>query len=382
MKQYLIIFLLLGLTLSVPGQKSKVLAVKQMIDAGKYDEAKEAIELAVGNDKTSRWHRTYYTKGLLCQTAYEAGVEKNDTKMTNLYPDQLFVAYDSYEKALELDLRERTHNLIRQQYYGLANDFRSMGKELHKKRAYKESLRAFEHALLIGESDLISAKTDTNLVYNTAMAAYESQNWGKATEYLDQLHKDAYSPKTTLLLAMAWHNAGDSIRSKEVMIEGMELYNYDESLVMYLVNELARSEKTETAKDILDKAIEAQPENYMFYWARGLVFRRMNNYDEAILNFRTATELAPDTPTLYYHIGMVYYNLGIDLRQSALTIDENDEYQEIRTQYLEKFREAVTWLEQSYELDPTNEKTISRLNQLYYQLDMKEEQKPLEPKND
>ena len=108
----------------------------------------------------------------------------------------------------------------------------------------------------------------------------------------------------------------------------------------------------------------------------------MNNYDEAILNFRTATELAPDTPTLYYHIGMVYYNIGIDLRQSALTIDENDEYQEVRTQYLEKFREAVTWLEQSYELDPTNEKTISRLNQLYYQLDMKEEQKVLEPKND
>jgi uncharacterized protein YnzC (UPF0291/DUF896 family) len=79
---------------------------------------------------------------------------------------------------------------------------------------------------------------------------------------------------------------------------------------------------------------------------------------------------------------MVYYNIGIDLRQSALTIDENDEYQEVRTQYLEKFREAVTWLEQSYELDPTNEKTISRLNQLYYQLDMKEEQKALEPKND
>ncbi len=41
------------------------------------------------------------------------------------------------------------------------------------------------------------------------------------------------------------------------MIEGLELYNYDESLVMYLINELARSEKTETAKDILDKAIEA-----------------------------------------------------------------------------------------------------------------------------
>ena len=138
------------------------------------------------------------------------------------------------------------------------------------------------------------------------------------------------------------------------------------------------SKKLETAKDLLDEAIEAKPENFMFYWAKGLVLRRMNKRDEAILSFRAAAELAPDTPTLYYHIGVVYYNIGIDLRQAAMTITENDEFREIRKQYLDKFREAVTWLERSYELDPTNEKTISRLNQLYYQLDMKEEQKALE----
>ena len=75
MKQHFVILVLLSLTLSVSGQKSRVLAVKQMIDAAKYDEAKEAIEQAVRNDRTSNWHRTYYTQGLLCQTAYEAGVE-------------------------------------------------------------------------------------------------------------------------------------------------------------------------------------------------------------------------------------------------------------------------------------------------------------------
>ncbi len=369
------------LTLSAAGQKSRVMAVKQMIDAGKYDEAKEAIELAVWNDRTSNWHRTYYTKGLLCQTAYEAGVKKDDSKMINLYPNQLYVAYDSYEKALELDLRERTHNLIRQQYYGLANDFRSVGEEEYKKRSYKESLRAFEHALLIGESDLISAKSDTNLIFNTAMAAYESENWEKAIDYLNRLHEDAYSTKATLLLAIAWHSAGDTLRSQEVMMEGLELYHYDESQVMYLVNELARSKNMEASIDILDRAIEAKPDNYMFYWARGLVYRRMKSYDEAILSFRKAAEFAPETSTLYYHIGVVYYNLGIDLRQSALLITENNKYQEIRVQYLEKFREAVKWLERSYELEPTNEKTISRLNQLYYQLDMKEEQKALGQEN-
>ena len=382
MKRYLLIYFFLGLTLSVAGQKSRVLAVKQMIDAGKYDEAKEAIELAVWNDRTSRWHRTYFVKGLLCQTAYEAGVENNDTKKTNLYPDQLFVAYDSYEKALELDARERMHMHIKQHYYSLANDFRSLGEVLYTKGEFTESLRAFEQALLIGESELLLAKTDTNLIYNTAIAAYECGNWEKAAKYLTELHEAAYSTRVTLLLAIAWHNSGDTIRSQEILMEGLELYHYDESLVMYLVNELANSENINLAIGFLNKAIEARPENYVFYWARGLGYRRMNDFDKAIHNFHMAAELAPDTPTLCYHIGVSYYNIGIDLRQSALTISENDQYREIRVQYMEKFREAVKWLERSYELDPSNEKTKDILKQLYFQLDIKGEEKVLELMND
>ena len=104
----------------------------------------------------------------------------------------------------------------------------------------------------------------------------------------------------------------------------------------------------------------------------------MNNNDEAILSFHRAAELSPEQSVLCYHLGMCYYNMGIELRESALDIDENDEYLNVREQYLEKFREAVTWLERSYELDPENEETVSKLYQLYYQLQMKEEQESLQ----
>lgn len=378
MKQFLVIILLLGSSLSISAQKSRVLAVKQMIDAGKFDEAKEAIELAVWNDRTSKWPRTYYIKGLLCQTAHETGVEKKDAKMTNLYSDQLFLAYDSYEKAIELDARERLYNHIGLQYYTLANDFKNQGEKLYQKGEYKEALRSFEHALLVSDSDLVTSKTDTSLIYNTAMAAYGTGSWEKAKEYLTVLHEDAYSTRATLLLAIAWHNSGDTIRSQEILMEGLELYHYDESLVMYLVNELANSDKLDLAINFLNKAIEVRPESFIFYWARGLAYRRMNDYDKAIPSFHQAAEIEPNKPTLYYHIGVSYYNVGIDLRESALTIVENDDYQEIRGQYLDKFREAVKWLERSYELEPDNEKTQSKLNQLYFQLDMKEQQKALE----
>lgn len=378
MKRPIFIVLFLGLALSASGQKSKVLAVTQMIDAEKYDEAKEAIELVLLKDKTSRWPRTHYTKGLLCQTAHEKGLKDSDTKLTNLYPDQLFVAYESYEKALELDAKGRLNNAIRQKYFLLDNDFRSMGEKLYGQRAYKEALRAFEHAILIGDSELIAAKTDTGLVLNTAMAAYESQEWGRAIKYLSGLHEEAYSPSASLLLAMAYEENGDTLQSEEVLLKGLEIYHYEDSIVMFLVNQMVSTARLEPAINILDRAIEAKPDNFKFYWARGLVYRRMNNNDEAIKSFLLAAERSPEDPALYYHIGICYYNMGIDLRESALLITESNRFREVREQYREKFREAVVWFERSYELNPYNEATVSTLYQLYDRLQMKEKQESLQ----
>ena len=105
---------LIPTTLGLSAQKSRVVSAVQMIEQKKYSEAKEAIELAVWNDKTSSWARTYYVRGLLCQTAFEDGFEKREVKKTSLYPDQLYLAYSSYERALELDLRKRLHSTISQ----------------------------------------------------------------------------------------------------------------------------------------------------------------------------------------------------------------------------------------------------------------------------
>jgi tetratricopeptide (TPR) repeat protein len=378
MKHNFAILILVSLTLSLSAQKSKVMAVKQMIDAGKFDEAKEAIDLAVENPKTSDWPRTYYNKGLLCQLAYEHGIEKNDSKKTTLYPDQLFVAYSSYEKALELDSKKRLHNNIRQHYYTLANDFTSLGKRQYTGKDYEGALRSFEHAILIGQSELISAKTDTSLFYNAAIAAYEGQNWEKASSYLTVLHEASHSPSSSILLSKAYLNAGDSLMSEEIMMHSLEQYQYKDTLVMYVVNHLVGTESMNTAITVLDKSIEAVPDNYRFLWARALVYVELNQYEEAIASFLLATELSENNPELYYHLGVCYYNIGIEQRQSALNISQNVSYQEARKLYLETFRKAVHWFERSYELDPLNENTVNRLQQLYYRLRMKEKQHSLE----
>jgi len=379
MKRIVIILFLLCSGLSVHAQKSRVLSVMQMIDSKKYDEAKEAIELALENERTSQWHRTFYVKALLCQTAYEEGKTKDDGKLTGLYEDQLYVAYDAYERALELDAREKIHANIAKQYYSLSNDFRQLGQGHYQKKEYPQAFRAFEHALLLSKSTLLNVPMDTNLVYNTALAAFESKNWEKAIGYLTGLHDDAFAPDASLFLMQAYLQKGDTLQAETTMMEGVVNFGYADTVVMYVVNWFSATERRDKSIEILDSAIARHPESFRYHWALGLVHSEMDHYQEAINSLKKAIELAPDVPPeLFYQLGVCYYNIGIGLREEALQIRENDAYMEVRNEYLAQFREAVKWLERSYALDPGNESIISKLSQLYDQLQMKEKQETFE----
>lgn len=378
MKRMLFIAALMGMTMIISGQKSRVLSVFQLIESEKYDEAREAIDLAVWNDKTSRWHRTYYAKGLLCQKAFEAGFEKGDIKKTNLYPDQLVVAYDAYEKALQLDSRNRITSAIAVQYYALANDFQNLGEKYYLKKDYSKAVEAFEHALLLSKSPLLSVVTDTNLVYNTAMAAYEARQWDMAISYLIGLNDDAYSPNTALLLYSAHVNNGDSLLAEQVLFDAEERYKSEETIVLQLVDLLVGTGRAEQAVVILDTASSRRPENYHFPWTRGLVFQRLKLYDQAIVSLSQASTLAPGEVGIYYNLGICYYNIGVSINESARQIKSNLEYKSARREAMEQFREAVKWLEKAFELDPADQQTISKLYQLYYRLQMTEKRKTME----
>jgi tetratricopeptide (TPR) repeat protein len=244
--------------------------------------------------------------------------------------------------------------------------------EHFRKREYEKALRAFEHALLISNSSLVNTRIDTGLVYNTALAAFESKSWEKAIGYFTGLHEDRHAPSTSLLLYQSHLSAGDTASAEDVLLEAVKIYQYDEQLVSYLINHLTDNGRAELALEILEDAIAQRPDEYRFHWSKGLILQRLGRPEEAIESFLAATDLTGSEAKLFYHLGVIYYNLGVDLREKSMKIFDNAEYQQVKMASEERFAEAVKWLEKSYELDPSDEKTVSRLRQLYYQLQMKE----------
>lgn len=377
----LIILFLTSYTFS-SAQKSKVIAVFQLIETGKYGEAKDAIEDAITEESTKQWARTWYARGLLCQNAYEEGIKKNDKKKTELYPHQLKVAFDSYEKARELDKKGRYEEQLEPNYVLLANDFQKLGEKHFKNRKYEEALEAFEHALQVTNSPILSVRVDTNLVYNTALAAYESKKLDKAIEYLEDLNAVNFSSNIPHLLYTVHLEKNDTTAAKNVLTESIYQYKDNEDLILILVDLLFQTGDIEEAVKTLDEASSNYPSKHIFPYTKGLIYQKTEQYKKSIIAYNESLEKNSENLQTYINIGTCYYNTGVEIEMNARTITNNKAFLEEKQKAAEAFESAVEWFEKAYDKDPDNQNVIRKLYQLYKVLGITDKIKSLEEQID
>ncbi|MFO7655709.1 MAG: tetratricopeptide repeat protein [Bacteroidales bacterium] len=358
MRYISLLLILSGCSVLLQAQRSKVISVFQLIETAKYDDAKKAIEEALTDKKTMEWPKTWYARGLLCQVAYEK-------KKTKLYPDQLYVAYESYEKALALDTRGRLETQLAPLYVRLANEFQMIGERHYTGRKYDDALKAFEQALLINRSPILSVLIDTSLVYNTALAASEAKQWDKAIGYLSILHKEKYSSNASHLLFNVFLEKGDTASAEKVLLEGIDRYEDHEDMVLLLVDLLFHTNNIEKAVAILDSAAAGSPSKYIFPYTKSLVYQKTSQYRKAIDAYEEAINLAPKELKIYSNIGTCYYNIGVEIDENARTITNNRIFLEERAKSISAFESAVEWLEKAHEMAPENQQVIMKLYQLY-----------------
>jgi tetratricopeptide (TPR) repeat protein len=365
----------------VPAQKSKVLAVFQLIETGKYEDAKEEIEEAIGDKKTSQWHRTWYAKGLLCQTAYQKGIAEKDQKKYELYPDQLYLAFHAYEKARSLDNRGKLDETLAPRYVLLANDFQALGVQHFRKAEYEKALKAFEEAIRVYQSPILPVRTDTNLVYNAALAAFEFEVWDKAIEYLDQINTGNYSPNVPHLLYNVHLRNADTAAAEKVLLEGIRSYEENEDLILLVVDLYFQTNADKKALKQLEDASVKNPSNYIYPYTKGLIHQKREQYQTAIDAYNEALAAAPEQTKIYEHIGTCYYNIGVEIEKKARTMAQRRAVALEKEKSAEAFETAVTWFEKALEIDPENQQVISKLSRLYSILGISDKMQNIEGMN-
>ena len=367
-----------GCSVMQPLQKRKLLGVFHLIETARFSEAKILVDELVEDKEASKWPNTWYARGVLCQNAYREGIRRNDRNLSNLYPDQLFVAFESFTRAEMLDKRGRFRKQIAPRYVLLANDLQVSGENHFKNKKYDDAFRAFEKALEISRKPVLSLQPDTNLIYNTALAAFESKNWNAAIRYFGILHEAGHSPNVTHLLFKAHMQTGSATAAEKTLKEGIKSHRENQSLVLLLVDLYCERNDTTRALQTLRNAISTHPENHVYHYTKGLINQKARLYNNAIEAYTRAVELDPAELMSHINIATCYYNIGVEIEEAGRSIMNSAMAMEKKRKAEEAFAMAVSWLDKAYEQKPQDKDVLSRLYNLYNTLRITDKASALE----
>ena len=318
-----IIALLLCVNISF-AQKGKVTSAVSFFTQGKLDKAKELIDEAIGHENCVNWAKAYMVRGQI----YQAIFETQDENYKKLSKDPLSVAWDSYQKVIQLDDKNKFEKDLKTQYANLVIDFTNQGVVCYNQgmktddtKDFKDAVNNFKRVLEINESPLGTQKVDTTVIYNAGVAAHKAGDLDEAIKFYKkslELNYEAgkiYAMVANILLGQsrAANEAGDSVTGKakqeeavNFLHEGHKLYPDDNYMLVELINYYLMGDTPAKAEEFLDAAIKQEPNKAEYYRAKGSLFEKLNQPEKAEAMYIKTLELNPNDFFAQYNLGNIH----------------------------------------------------------------------------
>jgi len=204
--------------------------VKEKLDKGKYDEAREKIDKALADPKNQKSANAWYYKGIIY------GELAKDSSKTDM--DYRMESFNALKKYQELDSKN-IMLLLNQNanFFQLYEGYYNQGAKDFNDKAYDKAFQNFENALKIKDyayakgfeiNGFKFAAVDTQLVNLTGRAGLLAKQEDTAVRYFAMIadakiggedFKDVYP-----ILVDYYTRKGDSVNRAKYLAVGMELY--------------------------------------------------------------------------------------------------------------------------------------------------------------
>ena len=378
MKRILFTFCVLALSVSLFAQKGKVTAAETMFTSNDVDGAKKAIDEALVNEKSNTWPKTYIVAAKVYTKLYQ--LKKDDQGLTK--------ALGYYEKASEYDKKGDVNGKGIGKYEKeitlaltvFKPELLNAGVECFNAENFSCALSSFESVLKVAQMVNLSSenKIDTAVVYNCALAAYNSKDWEKSAKYFKQTIDLGYGGgDAVILLHQVYTTTNDSVQMGENLALGLTKYPNDDRILTTLINYYLTSHQNDKALEFLNTAIAKDPSNPSFLYARGVLNDQSKAYDQAEKDYLACLELDPNYFNALYNIGVLYYNKGVEKYNEASSITSMKEYEAAKKVANGYFSQALPFMEKAYAVleskpDSSNQDKIAvleSLKNLYYRFD-------------
>ncbi len=340
--------------------------------AGRPDDARKWFEEALVRHSTNR--------RLIEAYARHAAVRGDDALLEQILgPYQSGESEDEGLRALYAELKsaENPELLVADAREGLAEVYFGIGAVLSTEQAAAVSRFYLQLALylrpdfnrafyLLGEIETRDDRLEAGL------AAYRNVD-ASSSLYLDARIRAAF-------ILNALERSDEGIGLLTAMVEDQP----DEPRLLQAIGNILRDqEQYSEAARYYDEAIQilgepAEPDHWLYYYARGICYERMKEWAKAETDLQKALELNPDQASVMNYLGYswvdqnMHLEEAMDLIREAVRREPNNGYyvDSLGWAYykLGDYNEAVTHLERAVELRPEDPILNDHLGDAYWQV--------------
>ncbi|MBO7625581.1 MAG: tetratricopeptide repeat protein [Bacteroidales bacterium] len=375
MKRTLAILLMVAWTgAGVFAQKSAVNSAYTHYGNQYWDKAKRYIDMACVHPDTKDDAKTWMFRGnIYLMIANEQNKEKPNPKYANLCENAIDTAYEAYEKAEKLDPKIRVSMQIADPKTGLRFCSGFFFDQAYT--AIKEE--KYEWAYNRGEKAYNSNTENENAHYIYALAAEKSGHKDVAKQhYRNMIKANVQRDEPYIHLAVMYKEEGDTNRALTVIKRHSVLKDTSSKIsVEYATQEsiiYAWAGDNEKSMQVMNKALEQNPDNYVLLVNMGMELIGVKNYDKAEELLKKAEKLQPDNYFVYYNLGNCYFNRSLDIAKSLNSIEDDNEYAKAAETYQQMLREALPYLEKAESINGTDRNTLMMLRWVYSRVEVKE----------
>lgn len=367
--------ILLAMTLVITianAQKLNVQSAFSSLNKGFLDKAKDYIDKAILDPETKTWPKTWAYRGDIY-----LGIQfSKDDKYKKLDTNAVQVAYDSYQKAIELDTKKEYYDGIMAQLVRCGSAFYDRGAANFNAAKYLQAMQCFNKTI---EINTMIGNPDSAATYNAGISAMNAKMYDKAKDYFNKVMKlDYRNPLLYFYLSNIYKDEKNYTKAMDIVKKGRKLYPDNKYLMIEQVNIYLAAGMMKETKGLLDTLIKITPNDPTLYYAFGGAYDAYANdttkstadrdyyFGETVTAYKKAIELKPDYFDAIYSLGALYFNDGIRLFLEAdKMVNDMTKYKEMQAKFEDRWKNALPYLEKALELNPNDMNTLISLKQLY-----------------
>ncbi|PCJ67305.1 MAG: hypothetical protein COA58_03015 [Bacteroidetes bacterium] len=301
---------------SANAQKFTLESMKMELEDGTIGDAdrnyedllKWASEVKV-HPKTSNDPKMWYYRGLLFLKV--AGL---NNKFSEENPDAIRISLVAFNKAIETDAKNRVTEESKTNLLNVAIGLYNTGYTAYQAEDFGTAYTDFESALPLMEYDVDDLLRQNNLTAEVLeqMMAFSAMNNGedkKAISALEGLVAKKTLEATIYTNLAKLHLKGeDTTKALEVITAGKEVNETDKGLINMELDIYLKQGRSKELIAKLDAAIEEDPGNTIYYFARAISYEGMKENDKAAADYDKILEIDPEYYDAAYNKGVMYLN--------------------------------------------------------------------------